>query len=42
MKAFLVAIVALAGLSAAAPLVLDEMGFSAADQAAGSSVRLGD
>lgn len=42
MKAFLIAIVVLAGMSAGAPMVLEQIGFSAADAASGSSVRLGD
>lgn len=40
MKAFLVALVAMAGISAGAWVVLDQIGFSSADQAAGPSVRL--
>lgn len=42
MKAFLIALAVMAGLSAAAPFALEQLGFSAADVASGSSVRLGD
>jgi len=42
MKAFLAALVVLAAISAAAPMALERLGFSTAEQAAASSVRLGD
>lgn len=40
MKAFFAAIALMVAITAAAPSVLGQMGFSAADASAGSSVRL--
>ncbi|SDW51823.1 hypothetical protein SAMN05444358_1011048 [Ruegeria halocynthiae] len=40
MKAFLFAVVVMVAVTAAAPTVLDQIGFSAADSGSGSSVRL--
>ncbi|RLK10310.1 hypothetical protein [Ruegeria conchae] len=40
MKAFLSAVAAMVVITAAAPIVLDKIGFSAAASGSGSSVRL--
>ncbi|WP_298848758.1 hypothetical protein [uncultured Ruegeria sp.] len=40
MKAFLAAVAAMVVIAIAAPFVLDQIGFSAADATSGSAVRL--